>query len=234
MILAFFRRSACKMMMPTRKTLKRRVRRRQMRMTRSTDVSPSSMKSTHGNLHPVWLVGEGTLWFRFALVDQRSHWAEERAMAKNLPSPISRNQVRRCVYFYRSNSRMNGCALVRPNLHKNRFMSAQTYFLTSLPSLSAPCLSQSSLDGFFVIFKSVVIETNTSSNCLYICHGLWALLRFFSIRFAQRRLTDRSPQQPVWGSHHLQQVWGSHPFAGVKVNQQIDCGHIWFDDPTVL
>ena len=43
---------------------------------------------------------------------------------------------------------MNGCALVRPNLRKNRFMSAQTYFLTSLPSLSAPCLSQSSLDDF--------------------------------------------------------------------------------------
>ena len=72
--------------------------------------------------------------------------------------------------------------------------------ISSLPSLlwvHRVCLNPLWMD-FFVIFKSVVIETNTSSNCLYICHGLWALLRFFSIRFAQRRLTDRSPQQPVW------------------------------------
>ena len=126
-------------------------------------------------------------------------WRESHGKESSF-SDISKSSSKVCVYFYRSNSRMNGCALVRPNLRKNRFMSAQTYFLTSLPSLSAPCLSQSSLDGFFVIFKSVVINanTNTSSNCLYICHGLWALLRFISIRFAQRRLTDRSPQQPVW------------------------------------
>ena len=162
-------------------------------------------------------------------------WRESHGKEPSF-SDISKSGSKVCVYFYRSNSRMNGCALVRPNLRKNRFMSAQTYFLTSLPSLSAPCLSQSSLDGFFVIFKSVVIETNTSINCQYICHGLWALLRFISIRFAQRRLTDRSPQQPVWFGVLiiLQQVWGSHPLAGGKVNKLLDCGHIWFDDPTVL
>ena len=87
-------------MMVMRKVSKKRVRRRQMRMTMSTEVSLSSTKSTHGNLHPV-------SFERFALVDQESSWVK-RAMAKNL-------LISAKTYLHLN--------MDLPNQNKNRFIS---------------------------------------------------------------------------------------------------------------